>query len=149
MRWIHRRRGKIGDAPGQRAGATATEFAIVLPMFLLLVFACCDFARVIQFRQLVANAARVGATRAALNRFTEATEADWRSDVVDVMREELSNLASVDPADSVIGVSFRELPSGVRVVETEVTVPFRTVVQWPALPKEIQVHHHAEFHQFR
>jgi Flp pilus assembly protein TadG len=133
----------------KRAGATATEFAIVLPMFLLLVFACCDFARVIHFRQLVANAARVGATHGALNRFTAATESDWRNDVVNVMREELAHLTSTDPSDSVIDVHFRDLSSGVRVVETEVTLPFRTVVQWPVLPTEIQVHHHAEFHQFR
>jgi hypothetical protein len=104
---------------------------------------------VIHFRQLVANAARVGATHGALNRFTAATESDWRNDVVNVMREELAHLTSTDPSDSVIDVHFRDLSSGVRVVETEVTLPFRTVVQWPVLPTEIQVHHHAEFHQFR
>lgn len=133
----------------KRTGATATEFAIVLPMFLLLVFACCDFARVIHFRQHVANAARVGATHGAMIRFTNATEADWRSDVENVMREELANLPSTDPSDSIIDVQFRDLSSGARVVETEVTLPFRTVVQWPVLPTEIQIHHHAEFHQFR
>jgi Flp pilus assembly protein TadG len=42
-------------------GAVAVEFAILLPVFLLLVFGICDFGHAWYMKQLVSNASREGA----------------------------------------------------------------------------------------
>jgi Flp pilus assembly protein TadG len=42
-------------------GAVAVEFAILLPVFLLLVFGICDFGHAYYMKQLVTNASREGA----------------------------------------------------------------------------------------
>jgi Flp pilus assembly protein TadG len=47
-------------------GAIAVEFAILLPVFLLLVCGICDFGHVYYMKQLVTNASRDGARYGSL-----------------------------------------------------------------------------------
>ncbi|MCC9655254.1 TadE/TadG family type IV pilus assembly protein [Rhodopirellula halodulae] len=140
----HLRREKVAE----RSGATATEFALLLPVILLLVFACCDFARIIHVRQVVANAARVGSLHGAMNRFHPQNESQWRSNVQQAIQDELGHL-SIDSADAIVSVSHRDNGNGQKIIASEVSIPFRTIVQWPVLPQEVQVRHVAEFQQFR
>jgi len=49
-----------------RGGASVVEFALVLPLFLVLVFGIIEFGRAMQVSQLVTNVAREGARRAVL-----------------------------------------------------------------------------------
>src|SRR5687767_1445455 len=46
---------------GQRRGAAAVEFALVLPLLLVLTVAAVDFARVYHYSQIVTDCARTGA----------------------------------------------------------------------------------------
>jgi Flp pilus assembly protein TadG len=57
----------------RRRGAAIVEAAIVLPLFLILLLALCDFARLVMTRQLLDNAARSGARLAVTNTATLAT----------------------------------------------------------------------------
>ncbi len=50
----------------RRSGATIVEFAIIVPVFLLLVFGIIEFGRGIMVTHLLTNAARVGARLGAL-----------------------------------------------------------------------------------
>jgi TadE-like protein len=59
MRALHLPRSKRGQA--------LTEFAIVLPVFLMLVFAIIDLGRVVWAMDNVANAAREGARYASVH----------------------------------------------------------------------------------
>lgn len=43
-----------------RAGAAAVEMAVVLPLFLLVVFGIVEFGRGMLVRELLANTARLG-----------------------------------------------------------------------------------------
>ena len=47
-------------------GAIAVEFAILLPVFLLLVFGICDFGHAYYMKQVVTNASRDGARYGSL-----------------------------------------------------------------------------------
>ncbi|HEY6202140.1 MAG TPA: TadE/TadG family type IV pilus assembly protein [Candidatus Limnocylindria bacterium] len=47
-------------------GATVVEFALVSPVLLLALVACCDFARALNAYVTVANAAREGARYASI-----------------------------------------------------------------------------------
>jgi len=45
----------------QRRGAAAVEFAVVAPVFVLLVFGMIEFGRMVMVQQMLTNAAREGA----------------------------------------------------------------------------------------
>jgi Flp pilus assembly protein TadG len=53
-----------------RRGVAAVEFALVVPIFLLLVFGIIEFGRVIMVQQVLVNASREGARRAVLETAT-------------------------------------------------------------------------------
>ena len=56
----------------QREGTTAVEMALVLPIFLTVVFGCMEFSRLSMIRSQTANAAYEGARFAMVQGSTEA-----------------------------------------------------------------------------
>ncbi len=54
----------------RRRGASTVEFAIILPLFILLVFGMLEFGRFILLHQVVSNCAREGARHAAQDEAT-------------------------------------------------------------------------------
>jgi len=56
----------------RRRGAAATEFAIVLPVFLLLIVGILEFGRMIMVQQVLTNAAREEARLACIEGSTES-----------------------------------------------------------------------------
>ncbi|EMI15632.1 TadE-like protein [Rhodopirellula maiorica SM1] len=56
-----------------RVGAAAVEFALVVPIFLLLVFGIIEFGRVVMVQQILVNASREGARAAAVEGATQAS----------------------------------------------------------------------------
>jgi len=53
--------------PGTRVGASAVEFAIVAPIFFLVVLGIIEFGRMSMVQQVITNAAREGARIAVLD----------------------------------------------------------------------------------
>lgn len=70
----------------ERRGASVVEFAIVAPIFILLVFGMIEFGRMCMVQQLLTNASREGARRAVLDGTTE-------DEVKDVVENYLINAA--------------------------------------------------------
>jgi len=64
----------------QRLGAAATEFAVVAPVFFLMVIGFLEFGRALMVQQVLVNASRVGARQAIT---TGATTAEVESAVTD------------------------------------------------------------------
>jgi Flp pilus assembly protein TadG len=56
-----------------RRGAAAVEFAIVAPVFVLMVFGMIEFGRAIMVQQVITNAAREGARYAVLDGSTSSS----------------------------------------------------------------------------
>jgi len=50
-----------------RRGATAVEFAVVAPVFFLLVFGMIEYGRMVMVQQVITNASREGCRRAVLD----------------------------------------------------------------------------------
>jgi Flp pilus assembly protein TadG len=50
-----------------RRGAAVVEFAVVAPVFFLLVFGIIEYGRMVMVQQLITNASREGARRAVLD----------------------------------------------------------------------------------
>ncbi len=66
-----RRRSASRDACGRRRrGAAVVEFAIVVPLLLLMVLGIIEFGRMIMVQQILTNASREGARRAILEQST-------------------------------------------------------------------------------
>jgi Flp pilus assembly protein TadG len=59
-----RRRFFPGCAGKRRLGVAATEFAIVAPVFFLMVIGFIEFGRALMVQQVLINASRVGARQA-------------------------------------------------------------------------------------
>lgn len=55
-----------------RRGAAAVEFAVVAPVFFLLVFGMIEYGRMVMVQQLLTNAAREGARVGVLDNSTAA-----------------------------------------------------------------------------
>jgi Flp pilus assembly protein TadG len=63
-----------------RTGTTLVEVALVLSLFLMLVFGLCEYGRYVMTRQLLEHAARTGA-RFAVVQLSDATTADVQDQV--------------------------------------------------------------------
>jgi Flp pilus assembly protein TadG len=70
---------------GVRRGAAATEFAIVAPVFFLMIIGFLEFGRALMVQQVLINASRVGARQAVTTSATaaavEAAVEDYASGV--------------------------------------------------------------------
>lgn len=60
----------------QRSGVTAVEFALVAPVFFLLVFALIEVSRALNLKQALTNAAREGCRTAALATTLSSNDVD-------------------------------------------------------------------------
>jgi Flp pilus assembly protein TadG len=82
----------------QRRAAAVVEFAIVAPLFFLLVFGMIEYGRMVMVQQIITNASREGARRAVLDG-ASATEVQ---NAVDDFLEQSSIAGAdvtLDPAD--------------------------------------------------
>lgn len=108
----------------QRTGAAVVELAVVLPLFVLLVFGTIEFGRMVMVQQVLTNAAREGARSAVLN---GATTSDVTTAVTSYLTASAVSGASVtvspDPPS--------RAPYGARVTVT-VSVPFSSVSWLPS-----------------
>lgn len=81
----------------KRLGAAVVEFAIVAPLFFLLVFAMIEYGRMVMVSQLITNASREGARQAVLD---GATNADVENAVNDFLETSSIQGADVDTIPS-------------------------------------------------
>src|SRR5688572_20915708 len=68
----------------KRRGASVVEFAVVAPVFFLLVFGMIEYGRLVMVQQVLTNATREGARRAVLDGATT-------DDIEEVVEEYLTN----------------------------------------------------------
>lgn len=132
-----------------RRGTAATEFALCLPLLLLMALACADFGRIAYFHQIVCNAARTGAESGATHKFTDFTQATWEAGVEQAVVNEMENIPEFDAGDMGFALTATKDEDDMAVIQVSVSYPFRTVVAWPALPNEVVLEKSVEFHQFR
>lgn len=139
---------KINE-PRRNRGTVATELAIVVPMLFTIALGCCDFGRIMHFKQVVGNASRTGAELGALQGFTEHTYDSWVNSIQSGILEEMSNIPSYDESSVNIELSTTVDGDGLPLLTVGVTYPFTTIVSWPFLPTEVPVFHETTFRRFR
>ncbi|GAB4327079.1 MAG: hypothetical protein Kow0010_10450 [Dehalococcoidia bacterium] len=104
------RRLREGDA-----GQALVEFALILPLMLLLLFALADFGRAFYTWLVVTNAAREGARVGATQAGTNAIE-----------QRIYDALGALDPADLTISLTNVQGPRG-EPIEVDLTYSFQYV----------------------
>jgi Flp pilus assembly protein TadG len=107
-----------------RLGAAATEFAIVAPVFFMMIIGFLEFGRALMVQQVLINASRVGARQAIT---TGATTTEVESAVADytagVTVDGVNVSVSPDPSSAAPGTA----------ITVTTSVPF-SEVSWLASP---------------
>ena len=93
------RRLLSGRGRRKHRGAAVVEFAIIAPLFFLLIFGIVEFGRMVMVQQILTNASREGARRAIIE---SATRPEVETHVLDYLTNASINGAtvSVTPDDS-------------------------------------------------
>jgi TadE-like protein len=116
------------DRLRNRRGQSLVEFAVVTPLLLLLIVGLMEFGRAWNISQVVTNAAREGARKAA---------------VLDSRGVELTPAEATDSVNSIVA---RVLLDGSRIVcNTCVKLPISGIMDGPNTPVAVEV---TVLHQF-
>jgi Flp pilus assembly protein TadG len=112
----------------KRRGASAVEFAIVAPVFFLMIFGMIEYGRLVMVQQILTNATREGARRAVLQDATTST-------VKTVVRNYLTN-ASINGDNPNLSINVTPEPQTATAADESITVslslPFKDVSWLPA-----------------
>ena len=122
-----------GSFRKNRRGAAVVEFALVVPVFMLLVFGMIEFGRAVMVQQVLVNASREGARQAVLDGTTVA-EVESRIDgylsvsSIDgaTIEYEVNGVIVGDPGVALFGDA----------VTVRISVPFDNV-SWLPVPQYI------------
>lgn len=108
----------------KRCGAAVVEFALVAPVFFLLVFGMIEFGRMVMVQQIITNASREGARIAVLD---GTTAAEVRTTITNYLQNSRIQGATItiDPPEP--GTAGYGAP-----VSVTVQVPFAQVSWLPA-----------------
>lgn len=108
---------------GRRRGAAAVEFAIVAPLFFMLIIGCIEFGRALMVQQVLTNSSRVGARQAITLNATESAAVAAASDFAAGASVTGTTVAvTPDPAGAGAG----------DMITVTVSVPFSSVSWIPA-----------------
>lgn len=86
----------------RRAGAAVVEVALILPLFLLVVFGIVEFGRALMVGQLITNGSRFGAREAVIdgstNSSVESNAKTYVADLIGVPESAVNVIIEVTPA---------------------------------------------------
>ena len=109
----------------QRRGVAVVEFAIVAPVFIMLIFGMVEFGRLVMVQQVLTNASREGARRAVLDGATTAE--------VEATVETYLQSGAVSGADVTVTPDPPANAGSGEPVTVSVSIPF-SQVSWIASP---------------
>ena len=138
-------------ADEQRRGVAATELALILPLFLLLVLGAVDFGRFASRVIAVANGSRAGAGFAVMNPYTTTTQSVWATKMKQAVVDEMQSMFDSRFGDSnltVTSLKTNETGSYWRIKVT-VVFPFQTILNWPGIPHTVNVTQSTEMRGIR
>jgi Flp pilus assembly protein TadG len=133
-----------------RQGAAAVEFAIVLPLLVLLTFGCVDLGRSVAAYIICSNAARVGAEYGATHGYTPFTYSTWQSQVIAQANQEMQGTGgSFDPNRLTITVTGTPTTGNLFRATVVASYRFDLITSVPGLPQEFVLTHSVSMDRFR
>jgi Flp pilus assembly protein TadG len=132
-----------------RCGTAAVEFAIAIPVLMLLAIGCCDMGRALADYVAVSNAARVGAEYGATHAYSTYTYSSWQGMIVQRARQEMQGSSGIDPTQLGVTVSTVPESGSLYLVTVTVTYPFTMITAWPGMPTQINLSHSVTMQRYR
>jgi Flp pilus assembly protein TadG len=134
----------------RRGGAAAVEFAIVLPLLVLLVFGCVDLGRSIGAYIIVSNAARVGAEYGATHGYTPFTYSTWQGQVIAAATQEMQGTGSSFNSNQ-LNFTVTATPTTGNYYRTTVqaSYSFELLTSVPGLPQQFSISHSVTMDRYR
>lgn len=119
------------------------EFALVLPLLMLLVLGCVDFGRCVYTYISVHNGARAGAGAVIDKALGSSVTPELVNNINVAVQQEMSDF--VFAADFAPDVDFSNDTAGSsRRLIVGVTYPFDTLIPWPGIPSHLDLTHSIE-----
>jgi Flp pilus assembly protein TadG len=138
-----------GRGSSRRRGTAAVEFAVAVPILILLAIGCCDLGRALADYIAVSNAARVGAEYGATHAYTNYTSSSWQGLVSQRAQQEMQGSVGLDPTQFAVAVSTVPESANLYLVTVTVTYPFSLMTAWPGLPAQFNVSHSVTMQRYR
>jgi len=133
-----------------RDGTAATEFAIVLPLLILLVFGCVDMGRSIGAYIIVSNAARVGAEYGATHGYSALTYASWQNQIIAAATQEMQGTGtSFNPNQLTVTVTATPTTGNLYRTTVTATYAFAMFTSVPGLSNQFTITHSVTMDRFR
>jgi Flp pilus assembly protein TadG len=132
-----------------RRGTAAVEFALAIPVLMLLAIGCCDMGRALAIYLAVSNAARVGADYGATHAYTTYTYSSWQGVVTQRAQQEMQGSSGIDPTQLAVTVSAVPEAGNLFLVTVTVSYPFSLITAWPGLPAQFNVSHSVTMQRYR
>lgn len=126
------------------AGASVVELAVMLPLFALFLIGIVEIGRFTALAIMASNAARAGAQYGAQN-LTTAMDLNGMDSAAAGDAQNLSNWTpTANYLCSVNGGALEQCPSSLQpktvyYVKVQVTGTFKSLLDYPALPKQLPV----------
>jgi Flp pilus assembly protein TadG len=114
-----------------RRGQAVVEFALVLPLVLMLVVSVFELARAWNLQQVITDAAREGARIAVIGSGQSKPDGQIRNEINDAVDDALS-VAGVDPATATVSMSGLALGRGTNAV-VGISLPYRFIFLSPMI----------------
>jgi Flp pilus assembly protein TadG len=118
----------------RRRGSSATELALILPLFMTIALGCVDFGRFAYSYIAVTNASRAGGSWAMLNQPSNMTTppTSWQTSIASAVSNEMSQQPGFQSSNLTVGTVTPVLnPDGTTYRFTvTATYPFQTIVNW-------------------
>ncbi len=115
-----------------RRGAAAVEFAIIAPLFFLLILGMVEIGRAVMVQQIITNASREGARLAVLPGENNANVINRVNDILN--DSGISGATTVILTEDDSSLNIQDVAYG-DVVKVKVTVPFSEVSWMPGADK--------------
>ena len=133
----------------RRAGAAATELAMVLPLVLMLAFGCVEIGRALSIYMMVSNAARAGAMYGATHGYTSYTLSSWQSQVIQEAQNSPQGNASFDSGNLTVTVNTTTESGGYDLTTVTASYNFDTVTTLSTLPTQFVISHSVAMRRFQ
>lgn len=130
--------GPSPDLP-TRSGAAAVEFAVVLPVLVLLLVGGADLGRCFYSTIAVANAARAGAQYASMTPYDVNNTSGWFTRINEAVTDEFSSSSQFNTTLLTVTTTLQTESDGSNRVSVQVSYPFRTLIKWGVLPSRFTI----------
>ena len=133
----------------RKRGATATEFAVLLPLIITLCLVAVDLGRFAYASIAIGNAARVGAEWGATHRYDVATDSAWRSNLEDAIEAEFPAVADLDPAQLDTAITITSDSYSLQRIDVTAQYSWNTLITWPMIPRPLLLQHKTVMRRYR